>query len=166
MTGAPNNLGLDPFPDPVGHFRANWQAVRRWRRCGVGGGERVPPAPLGWYWVYAFLKLFYLFSFFCNITFFGPPSGHFRFTRRCSHYSNGGWIKVMIRISLVVPIMCQKWKIWIRPKAQKLYSAVLAKSHMRNMENVTSNRPLHLEASNLFHMITSYRRLHLNLPIS
>ena len=25
------------------------QAVRRCRRCGVAGGERVPPAPLGWY---------------------------------------------------------------------------------------------------------------------
>ena len=49
MTGAPNNLGLDPFPDPVGHFGAHWQAVRRCRRCGVAGGERVPPAPLGWY---------------------------------------------------------------------------------------------------------------------
>ena len=38
MTGAPNNLGLDPFPDPVGHFGAHWQAVRRCRRCGVAGG--------------------------------------------------------------------------------------------------------------------------------
>ena len=25
------------------------QAVRRCRRCGVAGAERVPPAPLGWY---------------------------------------------------------------------------------------------------------------------
>ena len=49
MTGAPQNLGVDTFPDPVGHFGAHWQAVRRCRRCGVAGGERVPPAPLGWY---------------------------------------------------------------------------------------------------------------------
>ena len=25
------------------------QAVQRCRRCGVAGGERVPPSPLGWY---------------------------------------------------------------------------------------------------------------------
>ena len=25
LTGAPNNLGLDPFPDPVGHFGAPWR---------------------------------------------------------------------------------------------------------------------------------------------
>ena len=25
------------------------QAVRRCRRCGVAGGDRVPPLPLGWY---------------------------------------------------------------------------------------------------------------------
>ena len=55
MTGAPQNLGVDTFPDPVSHFWAHWrpfwilQAVRRCRRCGVAGGERVPPAPLGWY---------------------------------------------------------------------------------------------------------------------
>ena len=42
----PKNLGVDTFPDPVGHFGAHWHAV--WR-CGVAGGERVPPAPLGWY---------------------------------------------------------------------------------------------------------------------
>ena len=45
----PKNLGEDTSPDPVGHFGAQWQAVRRCRRCGVAGGERVPPAPLGWY---------------------------------------------------------------------------------------------------------------------
>ena len=52
LTGVPNNLGLDPFADPVGHFGAHWQAVRHCRRCGVAGGERVPPAPLGWYYQY------------------------------------------------------------------------------------------------------------------
>ena len=25
LTGAPKNLGLDPFPDPVGHFGAPWR---------------------------------------------------------------------------------------------------------------------------------------------
>ena len=29
------------------------QAVRCCRPCGVAGGERVPPAPLGWYYIYA-----------------------------------------------------------------------------------------------------------------
>ena len=42
LIGAPNNLGFNPFPDPVGHFGTPC-------RCGVAGGERVPPAPLGWY---------------------------------------------------------------------------------------------------------------------
>ena len=49
LTGAPQNLGVDTFLDPVGHFGAHWHAVRRCRRCGVAGSERVPPAPLGWY---------------------------------------------------------------------------------------------------------------------
>ena len=46
----PKNLGVDTFPDPVRHFGAPWrpfwilQAVRRCRRCGVAGSERVPPA--------------------------------------------------------------------------------------------------------------------------
>ena len=40
----PNNLGLDPFPDPVGHFGAPWrpfwilQAVRRCRRWASAPG--------------------------------------------------------------------------------------------------------------------------------
>ena len=48
----PKNLGVHTFPDPVGHFGAPWrpfwilQAVWRCRRCGVAGGERVPPSPL------------------------------------------------------------------------------------------------------------------------
>ena len=25
LTGAPQNLGVDPFPDPVGHFGAPWR---------------------------------------------------------------------------------------------------------------------------------------------
>ena len=36
------NLGVDTFPDPVGHF-----GFGRW--CSVAGSERVPPSPLGWY---------------------------------------------------------------------------------------------------------------------
>ena len=36
----------------LGPCRPFWikRAVRCCRRCGVAGGERVPPAPLGWYW--------------------------------------------------------------------------------------------------------------------
>ena len=41
MTGAPQNLGVDTFPDPVGHFGAHWQAVRRCRQCGVAGGAAL-----------------------------------------------------------------------------------------------------------------------------
>ena len=40
--GAPKNLGVDPFPDPVGHFGLSV-------RLSVAGGEQVPLAPLGWY---------------------------------------------------------------------------------------------------------------------
>ena len=43
----PQNLGVNTCPDPVGHFGFC-------RRCGVAGGVRVPPAPLGWYsWVFS-----------------------------------------------------------------------------------------------------------------
>ena len=41
MTAEPGAaLIAEPGPDPVGHFC---------RRCGVKGGEQVPPSPLGWY---------------------------------------------------------------------------------------------------------------------
>ena len=53
MIGGANNLRFNLFPDPVGHFElsgglgvvggAALQVLR------VAGGERVPPAPLGWY---------------------------------------------------------------------------------------------------------------------
>ena len=53
-----NNLGIDPFQDPVGHFGGPWrpfwilQAVWRCRRCGVAGGERVPPGRRQvWYFI-------------------------------------------------------------------------------------------------------------------
>ena len=72
--GGPKNLGVDtghlsrprrPFRGPLAAILdfagvagvagvaggAALQAVRRCRRCGVAGGERVPPAPLGWYFV-------------------------------------------------------------------------------------------------------------------
>ena len=42
MIGAPKNLGLDPFPDSVGHF-----GFCRWWI--VAGGEQMPPALLGMY---------------------------------------------------------------------------------------------------------------------
>ena len=48
----PNNLGLDPFSAPFGHFGAPWWPFGFCRRCGVAGGERVPPSPLGWYFLY------------------------------------------------------------------------------------------------------------------
>ena len=45
LTGAPKNLGVDTFPDPVGHFGLSGLLGV----AGIAGGERVPPAPLGWY---------------------------------------------------------------------------------------------------------------------
>ena len=35
------------WPDPVGHFGDPWWPFWIWRRCGIAGGERVPPLPLG-----------------------------------------------------------------------------------------------------------------------
>ena len=49
LVGMPNNLGLDPFLDPIGHFEAPCGHFGFCRRCGVAGGEGVPPVPLGWY---------------------------------------------------------------------------------------------------------------------
>ena len=37
------------------------QAEQRCRRCGIAGGERVPPSTLGWYSIY-FFDLFLLLS--------------------------------------------------------------------------------------------------------
>ena len=45
----PENLGVDTFPDPVRHFGFC-------RRCGVAGGKRAPPSPLGWYFFKFFLN--------------------------------------------------------------------------------------------------------------
>ena len=40
---APQNLEVDNFRRPEGYFGLC-------RRCSVAGGERVPPAPLGYNW--------------------------------------------------------------------------------------------------------------------
>ena len=45
MIEGSNNLRFSLFPDPVGHFGLYGQLGIE----GVAGGERVPPAPLGWY---------------------------------------------------------------------------------------------------------------------
>ena len=39
----PKNPGVDTFQDPVGHFGATGGHFEFCRRCGVAGGERVPP---------------------------------------------------------------------------------------------------------------------------
>ena len=44
LMGAPKNLVVDTFPDPIDHFGFC-------RLCGVAGGERVPLAPLDWYFI-------------------------------------------------------------------------------------------------------------------
>ena len=55
LTDVPENLKLGPCSDlsasfwpPGGHFGFC-------RRCGVAGGERVPPLLLGWYFIEIFL---------------------------------------------------------------------------------------------------------------
>ena len=49
LTGVPKNIGVETFPDPVGHYGAPQRPFWFCGRCGIAGGERVPPAPLGWY---------------------------------------------------------------------------------------------------------------------
>ena len=53
MMGTPKNLGVYMFPDPVGHFAAPCRPFWIFEVLIEGkiesGGERVPPAALGWY---------------------------------------------------------------------------------------------------------------------
>ena len=49
MTEPPKYLGVDVFPVPVGPFGAPGSYFG-FHSCGVAGGERVPPSPLGWYY--------------------------------------------------------------------------------------------------------------------
>ena len=60
LAGAPKNLGVHPFPDPIGHFGAPWQPFQIFEVLREAGGkvlqavrccrrEQVPPSPLGWY---------------------------------------------------------------------------------------------------------------------
>ena len=43
--GSVKHLGVYPYPDYICHFGYFLQ-------CGIAGGERVPPAPLGWYFLF------------------------------------------------------------------------------------------------------------------
>ena len=49
LTLAPKETGVDTFPDPIGHFVAPSDHFGFCKWCGIAGGKRVPPAPLGWY---------------------------------------------------------------------------------------------------------------------
>ena len=49
-----NDQGLDMFSDPVSHLGppgGHFGLCRRWGVPGVAGDERVPPAPLVWYFM-------------------------------------------------------------------------------------------------------------------
>ena len=49
----PKNLGVDTFPDPVSHFGFHLAAIMDFAGVAVSGcGDRVPPSPLGWYYIY------------------------------------------------------------------------------------------------------------------
>ena len=48
LIGGSNNLRFNLFPNPVGHFGLS-RRLGHPLTTGVAGGERVPPAPLGWY---------------------------------------------------------------------------------------------------------------------
>ena len=49
MMGVPKNLGVNSFPDPVGHYAVLWWPLGFCRWGTVAGGEQ---APLGWYFNY------------------------------------------------------------------------------------------------------------------
>ena len=66
----PKNLGVDTFPDPVGHFRSPGGHFGFCRQCGVAGGERVPPSPLGWYFLDIIVRKFVSWMFWLFFTTF------------------------------------------------------------------------------------------------
>ena len=57
--GAPKNLGVDTFPDPVGHFGPPSGHLGFCRQCCVEDGELVPPAPIGWYFTKSFFHIIF-----------------------------------------------------------------------------------------------------------
>ena len=57
LIGAPINLGIVTFPDPIGLLRPLDTILD------YTGGERVPSAPLGWYSKYFQTKILDKFSF-------------------------------------------------------------------------------------------------------
>ena len=58
----PKNLEVDTFPDPSAILGPPGSHIGFCRRCGVAGGERVPPSPLGWYLLLMLLFLLLLLS--------------------------------------------------------------------------------------------------------
>ena len=54
----PKNIGVDTFPDPVGHFLAPGGHIGLFRGCGVAGGERVPLSPRRLVFVLHYMKQF------------------------------------------------------------------------------------------------------------
>ena len=51
LTVAPKKQGVNSFPDPFGHLGPPSGPFGFCRLCGVEGGERVPQALLGWYFL-------------------------------------------------------------------------------------------------------------------
>ena len=51
LTVAPKKQGVNTFPDPFGHLGPPSGPFGFCRLCGVAGGERVPQALLGWYFL-------------------------------------------------------------------------------------------------------------------
>ena len=49
LTGAPKNWGVDTFSDSDGHLGAPWRPFWILQAVRCYSGEKVPPAPLGWY---------------------------------------------------------------------------------------------------------------------
>ena len=58
-----NESWFEQPKEPVGCFGAPGGHFGFWRQCGVAGGQRVPPSPLGWYW---YLHIHLSFWSFCN----------------------------------------------------------------------------------------------------
>ena len=87
----PKYLGVDTFPDSVGHFGAPCGHFGFCRRCGVAGGERVPPSPLGWY-----------FSRFCKFCFYRGLDTYMEGLRICVNTSSVKLYKQTFLLNYVI----------------------------------------------------------------
>ena len=84
LTGAPKNLGVDTIPDPVSYFEAHSGHLGLCRRCSIAGSERVPLAPLGWYYLNVYLHIYINFFLHINVHFHNHINVNLKCELQCS----------------------------------------------------------------------------------